>query len=73
MEKQKWIMVIAVMFLIMSSLYVGAFISKHRNTHSKPIYIDIYRGSHHRVERLYPQRQRIRILPFVDIEYNVRR
>ena len=73
MDKRKWTTVIAMMFLIMSSLYVGAFISKHRNTKDKPIYVDTYRGTHHTVERFYPQRRTIRVWPFVNIEYDVRR
>jgi hypothetical protein len=71
MDKKKWVLIITMTFLIMSSMYVGAFISKHRSLKGKPVYIHKYRGSDHTIEKLYPQKRKIRIWPFVDIEYNV--
>jgi hypothetical protein len=73
MDRKKWVLVIAMMFLIMSSMYVGAFIVKHRSSRGQPVYIDTYRGTHHRVVKLYPQRERIRIWPIVDMDYTVKK
>lgn len=71
MTRQKWLLINAMMLLIMSSMYVGAFVSKHEQMRDKGVTVDIYRGSKHEVKRIVPKSQRIRVWPWVSVDYDM--
>ena len=70
MDRNQWFTVCALATLIMSSMYVGAFICKHQVEKDAPVVIHTYRGSYRQVEKIRPKSRRIIVWPFVDIEYD---
>lgn len=71
MDRQKWLLIIAMMLLIMSSMYVGAFISKHEKMRHDGVVIDVYRGNQYQTKRIIPKSKKVRVWPWVSIEYNL--
>jgi hypothetical protein len=70
MDRNQWLTVCALATLIMSSMYVGAFIWKHQTEKDAPVVIHAYRGKDHQIEKIHPKSRRIVVWPFVDIEYD---